>query len=433
VQECGPLKPRGCILACFLAMLACGSAESDAGLDPAANDAVSTIEIFSWWARAGERDALGAVARVHAQTWPDDVILSATAELSGLARKTLQRRLETGEDPETFQANIGNDLLRWVRRNGADDRESKLSPLDEVMPESASTWREVFPPWLLEHASYGDKLYAVPSTVHRINTLFFNQDIFEAHGLPVPRTIADFDTIATRLAGTGIHPIAVGSREPWTLALLAFECVLVAEQPPEVYDQYFSGALAADDPRVLHSLETTRHLLHLANPDHARLSWLQALDLFIHGEAAMMVMGDWTRASIEASEGRVGEQFREIAFPGSEATFVFTSDTFPLPKRVRNSAGAKRLLRTIGSIEGQRAIAAAKASLAAHMELEPPTDPAMREKYELFRRKPGLLALSGKVPSRFAEDIAVALAEMAARDDIEPVVLTLRSRYPLLR
>jgi hypothetical protein len=44
-----------------------------------------------------------------------------------------------------------------------------------------------------------------------------------------------------------------------------------------------------------------------------------------------------------------------------------------------------------------------------------------------------VLALSGIVPPRFAEDVGAVLAEMAAQRDIEPVVHTLRSRYALLR
>jgi hypothetical protein len=33
-----------------------------------------------------------------------------------------------------------------------------------------------------------------------------------------------------KLSGSGIHLLALGSREPWTLELLAFECLLIARR-----------------------------------------------------------------------------------------------------------------------------------------------------------------------------------------------------------
>lgn len=423
----------------LVAALGCSSAEG-VGSPPARaasssgeSDAASTIEIFTWFAQPGEQGALASLGRLHAQRWPQDVLLQANAELSGTARSTVERRLERGEPPETFQANIGTDLMRWVVRNGTDARESRLQPLDDLMPDAVQEWRNVLPPVLVRDLSFDGKMYAVPVHVHRINSLFYHVGIFEKYGLPIPKTLADVDLIARTLEGTGIHPIAFGSREPWTLVLLAFECVFVAEHGAAVYDQYFHGGLKSDDPRVLQSLETTLRLLEYVNPSHPRLSWRQALDLLIRGDAAMFVMGDWARGTMQSRGVVMGEQIQEIPFPGSDETFVYTADTFPIPKGVRNQAGAIRLMITLGSTEGQRILNAAKGALAPRIDAEPPSVPEMRAKYELFWRGPLVLAMSGVAPSRFTDDLGEALAEMAASRDVEPVVFTLRSRYLLLR
>jgi glucose/mannose transport system substrate-binding protein len=436
-------------LACATAMMALlglfsacgtprGSADaSDAGprtapvppLDP--NEA-RPIELFSWWARVGESDALGALTREHQHHYPGDVLINATAELSGLARSTLRLRMQRNEAPDTFQANVGRDLMQWVLVNQLDDRESRLVALDDVI-EDVPTWRKTMPPPILDELSYGGKLYAVPSNVHRINAIFYSKKLFRRYGLGEPKTVADLAAMAQKLAGTGVPLIALGSREPWTLALLTFECLLVAREGPTFYDNYFRGNMKPDDPRIVSNLKAALELFAMLNEDHAQLSWLQALEMVVRGRAAMTVMGDWARVSFNARGFKLGDDYEEIAFPGTEQTFVYTSDTFPLALEARNRAGAIRLLKTIGSAEGQRVMNEAKMALSARMDVSPPDDPMLVAKHALLEKGPLVLALSGLVPGRFADDLAAGLAEMVEQHDIEPALQTLRSRYALLK
>jgi glucose/mannose transport system substrate-binding protein len=390
------------------------------------------IEMFSWWERVGDSDALGALIAQQRRRYPDDVIINASAGLSGLARKTLRTRMLRNEPPDTFQANVGNDLMQWVLLNGMDARESKLLPIDDL--EDAATWRAVMPGPVLQQVSYDGKIYGVPSNVHRINTVFYNKHVFEKYGLAEPTSIDDLRVLSRKLAGTGVSLLGLGIREPWTAALLIFECMLVAREGPDFYRSYLSGALSADDPRVVRTLQAGLDLLAFANPDLQKLSWLQAVELVIRGQAAMTVMGDWARVSFNAHGLKLGVDYGEIAFPGTANTFVFTSDAFSLPMDAKNTAGARRLLETIGSAEGQRAINEAKGALSARLDVPPPaSDPILKAKFELLKRGPLLLALSGTVPRLFSEDLASALAEMIAQHDVEPVVHTLRSRYALLK
>ncbi len=166
------------------------------------------IEVFSWWSRIGESDALGALTTEHQLHFPEDFIVNATTELSGLARKTLRVRMDHGEPPDTFQANIGQDLMRWVVVNGIDDRLSKLMPLDVVMPDVAE-WRQHIPAILLRELSYRGRLYAVPATVHRLNEIFYNRNVFRTYGLEEPRTVRrprGDCTQAVRLLGRADRP-----------------------------------------------------------------------------------------------------------------------------------------------------------------------------------------------------------------------------------
>lgn len=431
------------LLALSLSSLACSQRDATKSVDsaavaapmgnPGANTRGIPIELFSWWARVGESDALGALMRVHNKRVPQDTMINASAELSGLARKTLTERMHKGEPPDTFQANIGYDLDQWVIVNGLDARESRLLPLDDELPSEVADWRAHMPKILLGLLSYDGKMYGVPTNVHRINSVFYNKRIFEKYGLDEPKNVADFDRLAQRLEGSQVPLFAVGSREPWTLALLVFECLLPAEQGPQFYQDFLHGGYKADDPRVVSVLRKSLHLLKFANADHRQLSWLQALDLVARGHAAMTVMGDWARVSFNARGLKLGIDYDEMAFPQTSGTLVFTSDAFSLPRGSKNREGAKRLLATMGSLEGQVAMNTAKSALAARTDAEPADDAQLAYKHRLLSQGSLVLALSGIVPPRFAEDIGQALAESVKEDDIEPALLTLRSRYALLR
>ncbi|MFZ5890039.1 MAG: ABC transporter substrate-binding protein [Myxococcota bacterium] len=433
------MKRWVCVVSVALAFFACTREHADEKTGSVSASASARdsrvdrpIELFTWWAKVGESDALAALERVHQKRYPHDRILNASAELSGAARKTLRERMLRGEPPDAFQANVGSDLMRWVEVNGLDARESRLVPLDDVLPDTAE-WRRVMPRMLLEKLSYDGKLYAVPSNVHRINMVFYNRRVFAQHGLTEPKTLEDLFAAGPKLRAAGVDLISVGSREPWTLTLFVFESLLVASQGIHFYRDYFEGHLQPDDVRVRDTLKLALKLLEFANKDQRELSWLEALDRVMRGRAGLTVMGDWTRVFF-ASQGLVeGKDYDEGPFPGSAAdAFVYTSDTFPLPLSAKNEAGAKRLLSTLGSREGQQALNEAKRSLSPRSDVTP-NDPTLRAEYELFKQSEGALALSGLVPARFAEDLGSALAEMVEQKDIEPVLHTLHSRYRLLK
>lgn len=431
------MKPPGGRAALALAALVglgCGRGEGGApGSGHAAATPERPIEMFSWLERIGDSDPLGALATEHRRHYPDDVIINARAALSGLARKALRSRMLHNEPPDTFQANVGSDLMQWVLTNGSDARESKLLPLDDLVA-GVATWRRTMPAPLIERVSYDGKIYGVPADLQRNNTIFYNKKIFAKYGLAEPKTLGDLAAMGEKLRGSGVPLIAVGSREPWTVALLLFECLLVAREGPAFYQDYFTGQLTAADPRLLRTLEAGLDLFAFVNPDHRALSWLQAVELVTHGEAAMTVMGDWARAAFLAGGLKSGQDYGEIPFPQTADTFVFSADAFALPVDAKNRAGVERLLGVLGSADGQRAISRGRGTLSARIDVPPPaSDPVLTANYALLEKGPLVIALSGLLPADFTDDLGAALIEMLEQHDIDPLVHMLRSRYALLK
>jgi len=412
---------------------ACGRTGTRAPAAESGAAAERPTEVFGWVERDGASDPLAVLTDVHHHHHPDDLIITARAPSSDQARRALRERMLGNDPPDTFQANVGIDLMQWVVFNGIDALESKLVPLDDVVA-GIDSWRRALPAELLERVSYRGKIYGVPANVHRNNMIFYNKRLFAALGLTEPASVADLLAQGSKLRDRGVPLIAVGSREPWTLSLVMFECLLVSREGSAFYRDFFSGRLTPDDPRVVAALRAGIDLFAFANGDHPQLSWLDAVERVVRGQAAMTVMGEWARGPFLAAGMKLGVDYGEVPFPGTADTFVFSADAFGLPVDAKNREGAQRLLATLGSVEGQRAISRARGTLAARIDAPPAgDDPVLTRDYQLLEAGHLLVALSGMVPASVSADLDSSLAEMLDRRDVEPVVQTLRSRYALLK
>ena len=413
---------------------ACRREPPDLGSYAARSPAGSPIEVYTWWNKLGAIDPVAGLAEVHRRRHPDDLIMDALSGIdrSGLTRKALRARMMANHPPDIFEANAGHDLLQWVEMNGVDASQSKLAALDDLVAGVAE-WRQTVPRPIVDQVSYRGKTYGVPVNIYRLNTIFYSKSVFERFRLTEPTSADDFAAMAEKLRGSGIPLLAVGSREPWTLALIAFECLLIAREGPGFYTDYFHGRVAPDDARIQRTLEETLKLGNLFNPDHERLSWSDAIELVVSGKAAMSIMGDWARTIFDGRGLKVGVDFGQMPFPGTADTFVFTSDAFALPVAAKNHAGARRLLASMGTREGQAAMNQPRGALSARRDVPAPERAEISvTNHALLDRGALVLALSGLVSPALASDVAESLAEMITEGEIAPVLQTLRSRHVLL-
>jgi glucose/mannose transport system substrate-binding protein len=395
---------------------------------------VPLVELFSWWTKPGEVEALDAVLAVHEGRHPGAKVINATVKDSATARDRLRKRLEDREPPDTFQANVGQDLLRWVLYNGADSAESKLEPLSG-QAVLGREFRDVFPEAVLSAAGFGDEVYAVPVNIHRTNSLFYNRQVFADLGLEPPASLDALYTVADVLTARGIVPLAVGAKSSWTLALLVFENILIAKHGASFYEDYFGGRVDLPaDPRVLEVLEESLRLWRYTNADARQIEWDDAVAMVHDGRAAMTVMGDWAKGTLEQLGGVPGKTFGQIPFPGTAGVFVYTADTFPLPKGAPRRRDALDFLGTLASLEGQNAFNPIKGSIPARTDIDPAAyDVLARAMIEDFRRDTLELALSGLAPAAFNDYVQEGLGAMIDQGDAEPARFALMNRYDVLQ
>jgi len=105
------------------------------------------------------------------------------------------------------------------------------------------------------------------------------------------------------------------------------------------------------------------------NEDAATLSWQQATDKVVNGEAAFNVMGDWAAGYMVTTLGlEPGEGFGWQPSPGTQGVFMMLSDSFGLPKGAKNRDATIAWLKLLGSREGQDIFNPLKGSIAARLD-----------------------------------------------------------------
>ncbi|MFU8888026.1 MAG: ABC transporter substrate-binding protein [Trueperaceae bacterium] len=323
--------------------------------------AANTVEIFSWWA-GDEGPALEALIEGFEAANPDLTIdnVTVTGGAGVVAKAVLKTRMLGGDPPDSFQAHIGKELIdTWVIA----DRMEDLTFLFEE-----EGWLDVFPPDLIDLISTSEGIWSVPVNIHRSNIMWYVPAKLEEWGISAPETWEEFLVVCPAIQAQGVTPLALA--ENWTVQHL-WESIALAALGPDDYDRLWTGELAFNDPKSVAAFELMNDVLACTNADAAGLSWQQATDRVVDGEAAFNVMGDWAAGYMFTTLGlEPGTGFGWAPAPGTDGIFMVLSDSFGLPLGAPNREGAIEWLRYIGSLEGTDTFNPLKGSIAPRTDTD---------------------------------------------------------------
>lgn len=325
-----------------------------------AEEMANQVEVFSWWTGGGEAAGLEAMIKVFNEKYPDiEFINAAVAGGAGTnARAVLATRLQAGDAPDSWQGHAGQELIGTYVAAG------QLEPVNFLFEENG--WLDVMPETLIPLISQDGNIYSVPVNIHRANVLWNNPTVLAENGIDVPTTLDEWFTAMDALQAAGMEaPLAMG--EQWT-AMHLFETILLASLGADDYNALWDGGKSWSEPEVAAALENFAKVLSYTNSDASALSWQDAAQLVVNGDAAFNVMGDW-------AEG----YFREIGFepnsgygwspvPGTNGNFQFLSDSFVLPVGAPHREAAIAWLTVAGSRDGQDAFNPVKGSIPARSD-----------------------------------------------------------------
>ncbi|MFZ5895406.1 MAG: extracellular solute-binding protein [Myxococcota bacterium] len=339
-------------------------------------------------------------------------------------RDRVAAELLAGATPSTFQANLGSDLLQWAKVATEVESENLLTDLSSALMRTGL--RQHLPDVIANGVSTGKhrNLLAVPLNIHRINVVYYDVKKFKARFGDRPFFTIDELCPSDPSTPPIDAPIAIGRGDDFSLLLLTFEAVLPALTNGEFYNtlmrgeepQAFnpSGDYVADLDRAF---QCVQYLSRSFVTDSENYTWAEALTAVRDGDALFTVTGDWGNLQLKAQleAGLIAM----VPFPGSENTFVYTSDTFPLPVNGLNPHETLSFLEYMANPATQAAFSDDKGSIPARTDapIGTPLHELRAAAHEAFFA-PGTthaLATSGINPPYYARvDLAARLRTMVS-------------------
>lgn len=315
--------------------------------------------MFSWWTAGGEADGLAAMLEVFQAKYPQyEFVNSAVAGGSGTnARAVLATRLSQNDPPSSWQGHAGQELIgTYVAAN-------QIQPLNDLYESEG--WLDVMPDGLIDLISQDGNIYSVPVNIHRANVMWYVPDKLTEWGVEPPTTWDEFLDTAATLQGKGVTPLAMG--EQWT-SMHLFETVMIGSLGADGWKALWDGSGDWASADVTDALNTYASVLDYTNEDASTLTWDQAAQLVVDGDAAFTIMGDWAEGFFKSLDLEPETGFGWAPAPGTDGMFDFLSDSFVLPVNAKNPDGAIAWLKVAGSQEGQDAFNPIKGSIPARSD-----------------------------------------------------------------
>ena len=323
------------------------------------------LEIFSWWTSGGETQALQFLYDDFQKLNPDAKIVNSAitggTSSGGNMKAVLDTRMRGGDPPESFQIHLGHELIdSWVIAD-------KMEALDFLYNDEG--YGAVLPKMLIDQASYQGKPYSVGVNIHRANVLWYNKSMFKDIGQDgPPKDWNEFMVVGDKLKAKGVAALGLAENAPGPSAEL-FESMLQGQSSfgPAAYRGLFDGTTSWADPKLKSTLEVFVKLIPYFNPDFTSVAWADINKLLENKKVAMMVMGDWT-PGVLWSDGFTDFGWGDC--PDAPMTYSMLSDSFGLPKGVKNRDAAINWLKVCGSKHAQEGFNFYKGSIPARSDAD---------------------------------------------------------------
>jgi raffinose/stachyose/melibiose transport system substrate-binding protein len=241
----------------------------------------------------GWRTSTGRLQEVLARfnaTHPG-IIVRFEPSSSGEYDPVLKAQLESGAAPDLF-------YLRSFSKSETLYDQGYLTPLSNLPGLKSSFEPAMLAPWTAEDGT----LYGVPFTATS-HGIYYNEDLFAELGLSVPQTWGELLATAETLEGAGYIAFANGTKDSWTVAEILFMNIA----PNYIGGRegrmaYLEGERCFDDAHVVQAFQAIEALEPHLPAEHALLGYIDSLQLFVQGKAAMWMSGSWDIPYFEEAE-----------------------------------------------------------------------------------------------------------------------------------
>ena len=156
-------------------------------------------------------------------------------------------------------------------------------------------------PSALDQVVVDGKYYVLPKTLNMIG-VWYNKAIFADLGLEIPTNWDEFLAVCKTIQDSGITPLAQGVMDGWTAYFDVYGFIhKVFAEDPEIFDKIERGEAKYTDPEWIAAFTSMKEFLEMGyvHKNSLALTYDQARSLFMQGEVAMQIQGEWAMSEIE--------------------------------------------------------------------------------------------------------------------------------------
>jgi multiple sugar transport system substrate-binding protein len=317
--------------------------------------------------------------------------------------------------PDVFFWHGGERLKQFVRAG-------LVASLDDLWQDSA--FSRQFTPALTDLVSYHDSKYAVPISYYHWG-FFYKKSLFHRLGITAPKSWQDFLTICATLKQHNINPIAIGSKEPWTVAAW-FDYLNLRINGNDFHQALLRGEIAFTDQRVIQVFEHWQRLLKNGYflPGHEALNWNEALPFIFREMSGFTLIGNFAATRLPDS---MQEEIGFFPFPpitrGIGQTEEAPTDVFFINAKTTNLAHAKRFMQFVARADVQEQYNNSAAGFPANINAETALNYFNAIGYELLKNADSLSQFFDRqTPDAFSTPAMALMTEFMLKMDVTATV-----------
>jgi len=326
------------------------------------------LELVHWWTAGGEEAALNDLLESFRNEYGysgGDINNNPAPGGAGSAIDTaIQSRVSSGDPPSTFQIWPGGSLDPYTS-------EDLLNPINDVWTDEMDS---AYLDGVKETARHDGDFVAVPLNIHRLNNLFYNVNVVEDAGIDVDG-LSDGEDLLTAMEtadSEGYIGMAHQTSSTWS-TLQMWEMVFMAQNGVDAYRDVLDKNVSDHESALEESLQLVVDYSDYISPNSASVTWDEANQAVIDGDAAFLHQGDWAVGEYQTASGfDYGEDWDMVPFPGTGGVYAIVMDSFVMPTNNPSPTMTKQWLRQCGSIDGQETFNRTKGSIPPRTDV--PTD-----------------------------------------------------------
>ncbi|WP_435096459.1 ABC transporter substrate-binding protein [Halarchaeum sp. P4] len=306
------------------------------------------LEILHGWSGGDGAAAFDSMLKGFKEAYPDVTVNDKA--IGGGGNTSLNTRINTrlgnNNPPSSWAEWPGKNLIQFTDADLLGDIEEDVW--------SKNNMKEAYLQGPKDAAKPAGTYVAVPTNIHRMNNLFYNQTVIDEAGVDVSsiKTPSDLTAALQKVEeNTDAIGMAQSSQSPWT-TLQLWASVFLGQSGWEAYQAFMEGN--GDKAAIADAFKTINEYSEYFNSDAGTVGWQEANNLLINGKAGFFHQGDWAAGMYSGTENfAYKSDWNHAVFPGTDGHYAMNMDSWVYPSNNPSPEQTKKWLTYVGTKDAQ--------------------------------------------------------------------------------